>query len=75
MAIVTSVRWCLVEVLIGVDLIIIDVERLSLCFSYFTLCDYKLPLESWPCLEFFSNDSRTFLEGRYHLQPCWPCDC
>ena len=49
--------------LIGIDLIIIDVEYLSMCFYYFTPSEYNLPLESgflklgpfWN-LEFFSDD-------------------
>ena len=46
MAIVTSVRWYVIGVLIGIDLIIIDVEYLPMCFYYFTPCEYNLPLES-----------------------------
>ena len=46
MAIVTSVRWELIEVLIGIDLIIIDMEYLPICFYYFTPCEYNLPLET-----------------------------
>ena len=48
--------------LIGIDLIIIDVEYLSMCFYYFTPSEHNLPLESgflelgpfWN-LEFFSD--------------------
>ena len=40
--------------LIGIDLIITDVEYLSMCFYYFIPYEYNLPLETWPCLEFFS---------------------
>ena len=32
--------------LIGIDLIITGVEYLSMCFNYFTPCEYNLPLES-----------------------------
>ena len=46
MAIVTNVRQYLIEVLIGTDLIIIDVEYLSMCFYYFTPCEYSLLLET-----------------------------
>ena len=60
MAIVTSVRWYLIVVLIDIDLIIIDVEYLSMCFYYFIPCEYTVCLEtgSWnlPCLVFFSDD-------------------
>ena len=60
MAIVTSVRWYLIVVLIDIDLIIIDVEYLSMCFYYFIPCEYSVCLEtgSWnlPCLVFFSDD-------------------
>ena len=45
MAIVTSVRWYVIGVLIGIDLIIID-EYFSMCFYYFTHCEYSLPLET-----------------------------
>ena len=56
-------------VLSGIDLIVIDVEHLSVCL-YFTLCDYNLPLESWPCLEFFSNDlPRHFLRAGVNYNP------
>ena len=41
--------------LIGIDLIIADVEYLSLCFYYFMSYEYNLPLETWPYLEFFSH--------------------
>ena len=41
--------------LIGIDLIIADVEYLSMCFDYFMPYEYNLPLETWRCLEFFSN--------------------
>ena len=34
------------EVLIGIDLIIIDMEYLPICLYYFTPREYDLPLES-----------------------------
>ena len=61
--------------LIGIDLIITDVEYLSMCFYYFIPYEYNLPLETWPCLEFFSpNLPQDILEGRCRLQPRQTCD-
>ena len=42
-AIVTGVRWYFIIVLIHIDLIIIDVECLSMYFYYFIPCEYNLP--------------------------------
>ena len=48
------------EVLIGIDLIIIDVEYLSMCFDYLIPCEYSVPLETGFLklgrLVFFSDD-------------------
>ena len=55
-AIVTGVRWYFIIVMIHNDLIIIDEESLSMYFNYFIPCEYNLPLETWPCLVFFSDD-------------------
>jgi hypothetical protein len=66
--------------LIGIDLIITDVEYLSLCFYYFMPYEYSLPLETdffklGPVLEcFLLTYPRTFLKVRCHLQPCLTCD-
>ena len=74
MAIVTSVRWELIEVLIGIDLIIIDMEYLPICFYYFTPCEYSLPLETGflklgPVWNSFAMIfPRRFLEGRCHIK-------
>ena len=55
MATMMSVKWYFIVVLIGIDLIII-VDCLSMSFYYFILCEYNLSLETWPCLEFFSDE-------------------
>ena len=75
MAIVAIVRWYLI-VLFGIDLIITDVDYLSMHFYYyFTSCESNLPLQSGflkvgPVWNFFPMIyPRTFLEGRCHLQP------
>ena len=61
--------------LIGIDLIITGVEYLSMCFYYFIPYEYNFPLETWPCLEFFSpNLPQDILEGRCRLQPRQTCD-
>ena len=39
----------------GIDLIIADVEYLSLCFYCFMPYEYNSPLETWPYMEFFSH--------------------
>ena len=49
MAVVTSVKWYLIVVLIGIDLILIDVEFLSCAFIilYLVSISYLLKLASW----------------------------
>ena len=67
-------------VLFGIDLIITDVDYLSMCFYllFYILWEQFTSsmwlLESWPCLEFFSVIyPRTFLEGRCHLPALLDC--
>ena len=75
-----SVRWDLMVVLIGADLAIVGVGYLSMCFHYFLLYVYRLPLESgllslgpaWN--SFLMKYPRMFLEGGCHLKPCQTCD-
>ena len=69
MAIVTSVKWYFIVVLIGIDLIITDVNYVSMYLCYFTSCEHNLPLESaflkvgpvWNSFPMISP--KTFLEG------------
>ena len=61
--------------LIGIYLIITGVEYPFMCFYYFIPYEYNLPLETWPCLEFFSHNlPQDIFEGRCHLQLCHTCD-
>ena len=60
MAIVTSVKWYLIGVLIGTDLIIIDGVSFHVLLLFYTLwvqfTSWNWLLETWPCLKFFCDD-------------------